>query len=282
VIKVFNQTFNLQGETDFNAYLEFNPSFNSKLKFDNFAQAPIIDPSFTKYSLRLQPDSFFIFSEGFGDEEADNRPLEEEIVAYMNGNIEFEKQTVIPASSIKGAISHRVAFHYNRLNGQFADRGNGTVGVENPAVAELFGKAGQDAAKKAIEAQAGNVFINDFYYSEKHVANNKIFNHVAIDRFTGGALDSALFSEKVSHLLGNEFNFDVYVVYPKDNTSKAAKSEEEKLKETKIIEALECALTDVCKGLLPLGGMTTKGHGMFTGRLHRNEKELFNYENQNS
>jgi len=266
VIAMFNQTFNLQDESDFNAYIKYDPSFNSTLKFNNFNQAQIVDSSITKYSLRLKPDSFFIFSEGFGDEGADNRPLEEEIVVYENDIIKFEKQTVIPASSIKGAISHRVAFHYNRLTDQFADQGKGKTGIDNQAVAELFGKAGQDAAKKAVDAQAGKVFINDLYYSEDHVANNKIFNHVAIDRFTGGAMDGALFSEKVTNLLGNEFNFDVYLKYAKDD---------------QITHALECALTDICKGLLPLGGMTTKGHGMFTGRLLKNENELYNYENQN-
>ena len=262
VISIFDKSFDLRNENEFDAYLKIDPSFNVSSGFKNIESTEFVDKHYQKYTLKLEPDSFFIFSEGFGDDEADNRPLEEEIVVYENGIIKFDKQTVIPASSIKGAISHRVAFHYNRLTGQFADQSNGTVGIENPAVAELFGKAGKD-----IDAQAGKVFINDFYYSKDQVANNKIFNHVAIDRFTGGAMDGALFSEKVTNLLGNEFNFEVYVKYSEDDQIK---------------QALECALEDICKGLLPLGGMTTKGHGMFTGRLLRNEIELFNYENQNS
>jgi hypothetical protein len=44
-----------------------------------------------------------------------------------------------------------------------------------------------------------------------------------------------------------------------------------------VIQALENALQDICMGLLPLGGMTTKGNGMFTGRLLRDGEELFNY-----
>ncbi|MBK8390613.1 MAG: hypothetical protein IPL23_15585 [Saprospiraceae bacterium] len=69
-----------------------------------------------KYTLDLKPDSdFFIFSEGYGDQDVDNKPLEEEIVIYVNDKIYFEKQTVIPASSIKGALAHRTAFHYNKL-----------------------------------------------------------------------------------------------------------------------------------------------------------------------
>ena len=45
-----------------------------------------------------------------------------------------------------------------------------------------------------------------------------------------------------------------------------------------IIEAFENALKDICKGLLPLGGMTTKGHGIFIGKLFINEELKFDYE----
>lgn len=261
VILMYEKTFDLTKMVDFERYVSFNPSFNSKLDFSKIEDNKNNNQSsdFIKYTLNLKPDSFFIFSEGFGDDEADNRPLEEEIVIYKNGKIDFEKQTVIPASSIKGAIAHRVAYHYNKETKQFADENNGKVGAENIAVATLFGKAG----KNVTDPQAGNIFINDFYYTDNQIVNNKIFNHVAIDRFTGGAMDGALFSEKVSNLLGNEFKFDVFVKYEKDD---------------EILKSLQETLIDICKGLLPLGGMTTKGHGMFTGVLLRDDAEIFNYE----
>lgn len=261
VISIFEKTFDLTKIEDFESYVSFNPSFNSELDFSKveYEKDNNQNSDFIKYTLNLKPDSFFIFSEGFGDEEADNRPLEEEIVIYKNGKIDFEKQTVIPASSIKGAIAHRVAYHYNKETKQFADENNGKVGSKNLAVATLFGKAGKDVT----DPQAGNVFINDFYYSDDKIANNKIFNHVAIDRFTGGAMDGALFSEKVSNLLGDDFNFEVFVKYNIED---------------EILKSLENALVDICKGLLPLGGMTTKGHGMFTGVLLKDDAEIFNYE----
>lgn len=262
VISVYSQVFDLQNEKDFESYISFDPSFNTDINWNDAKPSELLSNKYTKYSLNLKPDSFFIFSEGFGDDEADNRPLEEEIVVYKNGEIDFEKQTAIPASSIKGAISHRVAFHYNKITEQFADFGGGKTGFDNEAVAILFGKAGQDSSKKNVDAQAGLVFINDFYFSVEQVNNNKIFNHVAIDRFTGGAMDGALFSEKVSYLKDAGFNFDVYVLYTNDES---------------VQKSLENTLIDICKGLLPLGGMTTKGHGMFTGKLLKNGEEIFNY-----
>ncbi len=263
VIYMFNKVYDLTKKDDFEEYLNFNPSLNAKVEFVEVKSDNNISKNdFIHYSLLLQPDSFFIFSEGFGDDEADNKPLEEEIATYNVNTIKFEKQTVIPASSIKGAIAHRVAFHYNKLTEQFADEGNGNTGTSNEAIFQLFGAEG--GSKEVKEAQAGNVFINDFYYSEGEVAKNKIFNHVAIDRFTGGAMEGALFSEKVNNLLRGDFSFDVYV----KKTDKINSNVE---------TALDNALKDIAKGLLPLGGMTTKGHGMFTGVLIKDEEEIFNY-----
>ncbi len=267
VMAVYNQIFDLQIASDFKEYVNYNPSFNSGLKLIQATPTEGLSiDNYIHYRLNLKPDLFFVFSEGFGDADADNKPLEEEVAIYRNNTIEFDKQTVIPASSIKGAISHRVAFHYNKLTKQYADKivnKSTIVGSNNFAVAELFGfEAGSN-----FKAKAGKVFINDWYYSEKEVNNKKIFNHVAIDRFTGGAIDGALFSEKVSKLLSGEFAFDIFV---KDSA----------LSDENIKLSLENSLTDICKGLLPLGGMTTKGHGMFTGSVLKNGIELYNYDNK--
>jgi len=266
VMAVYNRVFDLQLGADFKDYVNFDPSFNSGLKFTQVTHPEAVSINgYTHYHLALKPDLFFVFSEGFGDDDADNKPLEEEVAVYNKESIIFEKQTVIPASSIKGAISHRVAFHYNKITEQYADYSKGTVGSESPAVSTLFGvEAGTKSQK---DAQAGNVFINDWYYSKHEITNNKIFNHVAIDRFTGGAMDGALFSEKVSNLKTGDFSFDIYVNIVA-------------LKDVNVEIAFENSLIDICKGLLPLGGMTTKGHGMFTGSVTENGKELYNYEKQ--
>ncbi len=262
VIEKFSQVFDLSSLNDFESYLQFNPSLNAPLPFEKVNSQASNETTYTKYSLNLTPDSFFIFSEGFGDDEADNKPLEEEVVLYVENKIQFKKQTVIPASSIKGAISHRVAFHYNKLLKAFAN-GQGentpTLGSENKAVVSLFGKAGKDQ-----DPVAGKVFLNDFYYQDTEINNGKIFNHVAIDRFTGGAMNGALFSEKVSNLLDANFQFDIFV-------------KSDALSDVHVKTAFENTLIDISKGLLPLGGMTTKGHGIFTGSVTKEEIELFNY-----
>jgi len=257
IYKIFNKSFNLDEKVDFNEYIDFNPSFNSIVKMVTPASQEN-NEEIIAYKLTLKPDDFFIFSEGFGDDEADNRPLTEEVMEYINGKISFVEKTVIPASSLKGALAHRVCFHYNKLQKKYVDNKEGTTGNSNDAVYELFGA---EEGAKGRDGLRGNVIIDDLYYDD--IDNSKIFNHVAIDRFTGGAMDGALFSEKVSSKRNGEICFDVFVTrsdYPQN-----------------IIKALENALIDICKGLLPLGGMTTKGNGMFTGDLLRDNTKIFSY-----
>jgi CRISPR/Cas system CMR subunit Cmr4 (Cas7 group RAMP superfamily) len=258
VLKVQNLKLDLSRQMK--AYLELSPSFNN---IEWVADIRDLDPksenkSKTHYRLELTPDPFFIFGSGYGDEDVDKTPLEEEVILYTSKGIKFEKQTVVPGSSIKGALTHRVAYHYNKRPERWANNEAPKIGNENKAVATLFGKAGKDIK----EPSAGKVYINDIFLTSEEVKSDKILNHVAIDRFTGGALEGALFSEKVSYLKKEVLQIDVFL---DDQVEK------------EYVEVLETALMDICKGLLPLGGLTTKGHGIFTGSLLENEIEIYNY-----
>lgn len=269
VLEIFERTFKLTNEDSFKDYLDFNPSFNANLDFVKIDyKSQIAD-----YTLELEPDDFFIFSEGFGDADVDNKPVTEEVMVYENNKIEFIEKTLIPASSIKGAIAHRVAFHYNKRLEFFVDQINSNLkeylNENNPAVKRLFGKKGEieevDGEKKNT-GQRGVLLMDDLYYDD--IDNDKIFNHVAIDRFTGGGIEGALFSEKVSYKNDKKITLEI-------NLS-------EKEMDGDIIGALEETLKDICRGLLPLGGMTTKGFGMFTGKLYKKDEAepIFNYHNQ--
>lgn len=268
VIGIYSKIFKLDEKNEFDNYLNWNPSFNAELEF---VEAEAMENQ-ADYELHLLPDDFFIFSEGYGDEEVDIKPVTEEVMEYFEGGIEFKTKTLIPASSIKGAIAHRVAFHYNKIKGIYADRigedASKYLGENNQAVAMLFGKKGNiDKETKMNLGHRGILIMDDLYYDD--IDNQKIFNHVAIDRFTGGAIDGALFSEKVSHKANGTINIQINLSQPIDGI------------DTDIIKSLDNTLEDVCKGLLPLGGMTTKGFGMFTGKLFKKGKVIFEYNLQN-
>lgn len=322
-------TYNLKNEKDLESYLSKSASLNQQLpkgKEINF-EKPNVN-KWEKYSLKISPKDFFIFGAGYGDEDADKISKKEK---YINWNDDkpllFEKDFIlIPATSVKGALWHRVAFHYNKESGNITgepqntkspekefdfasllakldelkndkkititsedevyedliqeienfsaddyenwkeyvnyleDEGekiNRTSSVnsnENKAVNELFGYA-KDSENK-IEGKRGSVLLGDIYlpFSKN---NEQVFNHVKIDRFTGGALDGALFQEKAFHHT-ESIDIDIWV-------------EASVLNDELIKKAFENSLNDLVSGNLPLGGMTTKGHGFFKGQKLENK-----------
>ncbi|MCH7411422.1 RAMP superfamily CRISPR-associated protein [Belliella sp. DSM 111904] len=255
VLKVQKKRFDLKSEMI--QYLELSPSFNAidwNGDYNNKEESS--SSSKIHYKLKLAPDPFFIFGSGYGDEDVDNTPVTEEVIKYTPQGIRFVKENLVPGSSVKGAISHRVAFHYNKEMRRWA--GTDDAKLPNEAVSELFGKAG----KGEKDPKAGKVFINDVFLEPEKAKNDKIFNHVALDRFTGGALEGALFSEKVSYLTEEELEINLFLESNVDEVYK---------------KAFIDALMDICKGLLPLGGMTTKGHGIFTGLLLEDGNQIFPY-----
>lgn len=213
------------------------------------------------YELTLQPDDFFLFGSGFGNDNADMTPVKESVIVWENDKPKFEDDYVlIPATSVKGAVSHRVAYHYNRLKNVFADaiakeEYEKHVGSKNIAVRALFGTEGE----KPEEITRGNVILSDVLMAQGTM-KEKVLNHVSIDRFTGGAIDGALFQEEVMYGKGLTFTLTFQVL----------KNGYEK----EIIEAFKSALKDICSGMLPLGGGVNRGHGSFSGTIHENGKLL--------
>ncbi len=199
----------------------------------------------TTYSMALKPDDFFSFGSGFGDDEVDDIAIMEETVEWNTSKGKFTKQQILfPASSLKGALSHRVAFHYNRLDGKFADEVKDIedyTGANNVAVSTLFG------AEKGHKNEAkGKALFSDMFkpFNTNEV---KIFDHVKIDRFTGGAMNSALYNEKV---IAQKDVWKIKIVLADDINNK-------------VKEAFEATLDDLAKGWLPLGGKVNRGHGVF-------------------
>ena len=77
------------------------------------------------YEINLQAKDFFLFSAGFGDEDADNKSKTEKYFTWDSGKPELKESQdylLIPATSIKGALAHRTAFHYNTLKGMTIDQ----------------------------------------------------------------------------------------------------------------------------------------------------------------
>ncbi len=327
VISCKTRIYNCTQSTDLLAYLDQSASLNKPLQgaTDFFSNSTLIS-GWKHFQIDLQPFDFFLFGAGFGDEEVDNKPKTERYIDWSSGAPELieSEWLLIPATSVKGAISHRVAFYYNQLcanyalqekiivsppilnpksvlnessfevgsieqfddltklealenqiesqsfdtflnnsqhwkeyeheldqykTKQYQDLGTlPGVGEDNEAVKCLFGFALKDD-----KGARGKVIFSDLYLELK-TQDQKIFSHVAIDRFTGGSMDGALFQQKVATSEG--FKLDIYV-------------DESAFVDIKVKTAFDYSLKDLADGKLLLGGSATKGHGRFKGVVNQ-------------
>ena len=238
-------------------------------------QKPPMSPTseWIPYEIELKPTDLLLFGSGLGNEKADMTFVRETFVKWSGERAEIvdsERVLLIPASSVKGALSHRVAFHYNRLTQKYVDtlsEGESIenyVGKNNVAVKALFGSEGDKGPDGKLQnKQRGNVLMSDII--EEAQLSPKVLNHVSIDRFTGGAIDGALFNEEALYAKGHQFILKLWV-------NQAAFNGNENVR-----EAFHCALKDLCSGMLPLGGGVNRGNGCFEGTIKRNGELI--YEN---
>lgn len=215
-------------------------------------------------SLTLQPRGFWMFGGGYDLPEqqgnADMAPVRDCRVTWEaeTGTIE-EDVLVIPASSVKGALAHRTAFHYNALKGIFADEVPSEEiadhwGEGNKAVRELFGycKKGSgtdDGISDKDTGRPGKVFMNDLYLPG--VIESQLVHHVGIDRFTGGARDQVLFNERP---LWRGAALPIKISISNIDTI------EDRMD---VLKAFRSAVSDLAEGRLQIGGGSGRGLGYF-------------------
>lgn len=149
---------------------------------------------------------------------------------------------LLPASAVKGAVRHRVAYHYRCLTGDFAKPGGQHAPEHCPAVAALFGHAQDD------EGRAGVLVFHDVTL---HEAQCKQLMHNRIDRYTGGVINGALFSEEV--LWQTPLELRIGVLPEAAHIEPLAR------------QALALTLDDLASGWLPLGANGSRGLGVFLG-----------------
>ena len=250
VVSLKRRVLNLSIRNDLDAYLKKSSCLADGFDGADEELSVVTDSDWNKYVLKLKPLDFFSFGSGHGDDDVDDVPVTESIVSWKDGIPSVETgRTLIPATSVKGALAHRTAYHYNKLCGLFAGNSEAKSRDDNPAVAAIFGKAGDGASADGITR--GNILLSDVHAPK---VKDKVLTHVKSDRFTGGTMRGALFNEKVLYGRGQEYTLEILV-------AKDALSGEN------VREAFEASLHDVCDGLLPLGGGVNRGNGIFTGEL---------------
>lgn len=233
-------------------------------------------------TLELNPEDLWLFGGGEvarashrrGDRDMDMIPKWEPSIQWSGSVGSFKPVAnadyLVPASSIKGAIRHRTAFHMRRLLKQWIDTEasgpkESTSNNEelDALVRDLFGSskaAGQpDIATTETSGTPGRVFLADVFVSvdanKATAPKEKRLDHVSIDRFTGGPLDGALFDELA--LYGGTLTVPITI------NTRGFNREESRL----LRQSFKCALDDLLQGKLAVGAGANRGHGYFQGTL---------------
>ncbi len=137
----------------------------------------------------------------------------------------------VPGSSVRGVLRHRV-FKIAQI-----------LGLDGQSVVDgLFGAISGDSENQPEESTAGKLAVEDMYLPK--ISATQV-QHVAIDRFTGGAVKGALFNEAPVWREGTKLELRL----GGENLTR----DEAKL--------LAHALLDILSGELPLGGGVNRGNG---------------------
>ena len=132
------------------------------------------------------------------------------------------------------------------------DNAEAIASDRNKACLDIFGTTLDEGD---IQPSRGKAIFSDVFIEN---TDSKILPHIRVDKFTGGVMDGALFKEKVSTAENQELVEEIWV-------------EKEALQDEDVRKAFEKALQDICDGLLPLGGGTNRGNGIFIGTLNIQE-----------
>jgi CRISPR/Cas system CSM-associated protein Csm3 (group 7 of RAMP superfamily) len=198
---------------------------------------------------------------GPDDKTPDLLPVTERRVVWNNGRgqVNAQRELLLPATSLKGVLAHRIAFHARRFAGRWADqehaRDRDGHPIPPPEVLALFGQIKDKAeAGQAPQGWAGCLFIDDTYLPIHQSAR---LMHNSIDRFTGGVREHMLFEEE------NVYGGQATVHLSIDLQRLKSAASDHGTTVAAIQKAFVAALRDLGEGRLALGARSTSGNGFF-------------------
>jgi CRISPR/Cas system CSM-associated protein Csm3 (group 7 of RAMP superfamily) len=165
---------------------------------------------------------------------------------------------VIPGSSIKGALRSQACRILRTIFGQEPDDDESYLAIAD----DMFGSG----------EQSGRLFVNDVYLrgtaplsrtewiDEDEAALNRITKnevHVAIDRFTGGASEGALYSVRPV-VAGGASEWEPIRIVLDFSTRSSVPPLASRLAEQALLKLL---IRDLSEGFIPLGFGTNRGFG---------------------
>lgn len=200
--------------------------------------------------------------------------IEKRIIWEKNGQVKLDnpenERIVVPGSSLKGIIAHRTDFHFRKLkmvsdsiNEDLPPQGEISISRE---LEELFGTAGNG---DNIPSRAGQLIIEDTVIEN---VNNIERTHVKIDRFSGGAYDGALFTER--RIYKPRMTFRIKLKTSMDNSLTAPRE----MKNSLVAKALTRTITDIMEGFLPIASGSGRQAGLLECDNETGKQFIFNQD----
>lgn len=187
------------------------------------------------------------------------------------GQLSAIDQVLIPATGLKGPLSHRAAFHENcRRSVQAIDWRKCLGGIKpeqgydkalhSQTVRALFGWS-PDGKERDQQGQAGVLWWSDVYLAPETVAPQTQW-HNSIDRFTGGVRDGLLFAAENLHAVNRQTPLlEIRITLDLERAKAVGVT-------PAMLRDFEYAVDDLCQGRLALGADAAGGQGFFTGIQH--------------
>lgn len=257
VLRLSGRTFDLRDPEDYAAYAAVPAALDAPSTLPGLeAKAEDARPSVTITLRDLHADGPWLFGGGPPEGNEGMAPVVEPQVRWEkdHGHVDEAPVHYVPATSLKGALAHRLAWHYNRLTGTFAVKDRDLeqhVGAANRAVRALLGCVEQSSQAAGGEVgRRGWLVLDDIYLSAR--AASEEVHHVSLDRFSGGARSGLLFSERVLDPVALRTDYTLTVIptlapYDEDDAD--------------VRRALRATLDDIRRGRLSFGGGTGRGNG---------------------
>ena len=163
---------------------------------------------------------------------------------------------VVPGSSWAGALRHhmkRICFNLLKDTGKFSDRGLLKKNIDSKILNKLFGYVNKDDK---------TAWASRISFEESEIKNSAHFSYTRnkIDRFTGGTVDTALFTEKpVWGKPVQERNDTCVSLNIRIEPSLSENIDYE-------IGLLLLGINDLWHGIQPVGGGVSVGRGILAGQ----------------
>lgn len=265
------ENFDLRKKGDSAAFCHLGPGLAEQtglqqIKINELPKSPHVQT----LSIKLTPRDFWRIGQGnhpLGsyDKAPDLLPKLEPVVRWENGRAAVDTRlALVPGSSVKGALAHRTAFHWNAMTGSYVDDmaqqeiTDWDKSKHCEGVRQLFGYAKDRRIGQGVGCEdtgrAGHLFIDDIHVQipvDQVQAHLQAMIHNSLDRFTGGVRNRMLFTEELIYKRPIKLTI---TLLPGVETA-----------DTQARSAFARALRDLCDGHLALGAGATKGHGSFTG-----------------